>query len=159
MLAIDQCWVSSIWPIHFCDLPHCAFCCRRLICMDNVNRAAITSGFLSVESMGDLPGRSPREEEEWGQDICFPTPSLQGYFRLTFPSMEGHCSSQTSLWWVLTNVYTQKTTITNKTKTENSRGSLSIPSLPHHLTKPLFCFLVLWVSLHSLEFYRNKIKY
>lgn len=49
-----------------------AFFCCRLIYMDNINRAAITSGFLSAESMVALPGKRPRKEKMWGQDICFP---------------------------------------------------------------------------------------
>ena len=62
-------------------LLHPAFFCCRLIGMDNINRAAITSDFQSVESMGTLSGKRPREEAKWGQDICFPG---------TFPAMLLH---------------------------------------------------------------------
>ena len=95
----DQCEVSSICPIHFySSLCHAAFCCQRLVCMDNINRAAITSGFLSLISQWErCLARDEGKKKSEVRIFIFLAPSLQGYFRLTFPSVESHCSSQVGL--------------------------------------------------------------
>lgn len=88
-------------------LLHLAFFCCGLIYIDNINRAAITSGFLSVESMGALSGKRPRKEEKWGQDFFFFS-WLLPFLRLTFPPVEVHHSSQVSLWFWQTYIHTEK---------------------------------------------------
>lgn len=126
------------WPhtVLLQALLHLAFFCCGLIYIDNINRAAITSGFLSVESMGASSGKRPRKEEKWGQDFFFLAPSL---LEANF-SPSGSSSLLSSQPLVLTNIYTQKNTITNKTKTKNSLCPLYIPSVPPGLRKSLFCF-------------------
>lgn len=89
-------------------LLHLAFFCCGLIYIDNINRAAITSGFLSVESMGALSGKRPRKEEKWGQEFFFffLAPSL---LEANF-SPSGSSSLLSSQPLVLTNIYTHRKT-------------------------------------------------
>lgn len=121
---------------------HPDFFCCRLIYMDNINRAAITSDFLSVESIGALSGKRPRQEEQWGQDInqdinfpgSFPVMLLDTNFFLNRSSL---CKSAFDEFWQ-TYIHS-KTPIANKTKTKYSWCPLCIPSVSPGFRKSLFC--------------------
>ena len=79
------------------SLRHLAFWCWRLICMDNINRAATTSGFLSAISQCEpCLARDKRKKSEV-RIFIFLTPSVQGCLRQTFHSVESYSSYQVSL--------------------------------------------------------------
>lgn len=80
------------------SLRHLAFCCWRLICMDNINRAATTSGFLSAISQWEpCLARDKRKKKSEVRIFIFLAPSVQGCFRQTFHSVESYSSYQVSL--------------------------------------------------------------
>ena len=133
------------------SLRHLAFWCWRLICMDNINRAATTSGFLSAISQWEpCLARDKRRKSEV-RIFIFLAPSVQGCFRQTFHSVESYSSYQVSLREFGHTYKHRKPPSQTKSRQKNSLCPLCFPSLLSGLRKSLFCFLILWISLHPLE--------
>lgn len=147
MLADDPCWLChSFVPFSPTGSPSPP--CLMLPKTDlygNTNRAAITSGFLSVQSMWALPGKRPKGARRGRSGCLFswllPCKGTAGWL-LPQGKVILHLSSQPLVSF-------DKCISTEKHhheqgKNKNFQCSLCIPSLPTHgLRKSLSCFLVL----------------